>query len=208
MTGGNKSLAGPLFRAMIRACQLDGRIYTATAIDTGAIAGLALWFPPGKFLWQKSVANIAGYIISLIVRSDAQRNLGFNQFLESLSLKTREWWINTVSSADSYWFLPLISLSKYGPALAPFIKTALSPHVRPILLLKIFLTKIPDCWELLVSELYLRRSEISTPRNRHKYDQDGRREGVVFCSLWYMPDFIPFAGNDDVHPCALHRYRW
>lgn len=141
MTGGNKSLAGPLFRAMIRACQLDGRIYTATAIDTGAIAGLALWFPPGKFLWQKSVANIAGYIISLIVRSDAQRNLGFNQFLESLSLKTREWWINTVSSADSYWFLPLISLSKYGPALAPFIKTALSPHVRPILLLKIFLTK-------------------------------------------------------------------
>lgn len=95
MTGGNKSLEGPLFRAMIRACQLAGRVYTATVINTGAIAGLALWFPPGTALWQ----------------NDAQRNLGFNQFLESLSLQTREWWNNT-----------------YGPALAPFIKTALSPH--------------------------------------------------------------------------------
>ncbi|KAG2750436.1 hypothetical protein P692DRAFT_20831936 [Suillus brevipes Sb2] len=95
MTGGNKSLVGPLFRAMIRACQLAGRVYTATVIDTGAIAGLALWFPPGTALWQ----------------NDAQRNLGFNQFLESLSPQTREWWNNT-----------------YGPALAPFIKTALSPH--------------------------------------------------------------------------------
>ncbi|KAG1847584.1 hypothetical protein F4604DRAFT_1726134 [Suillus subluteus] len=96
MTGGNKSLEGPLFRAMIRACQLAGRVYIATVIDTGAIAGLALWFPPGKVLWQ----------------NDAQRNLGFDQFLESLSPKTREWWINTYS----------------GPALAPFIETALSPH--------------------------------------------------------------------------------
>ncbi|KAG1813112.1 hypothetical protein EV424DRAFT_1541873 [Suillus variegatus] len=95
MTGGNKSLEGPLFRAMIRACLLAGRVYTAVVIDTGAIAGLALWFPPGKALWQ----------------NDAQKNLGFNQFLESLSPKTREWWINT-----------------YGSALAPFIKTALSPH--------------------------------------------------------------------------------
>jgi ribosomal protein S18 acetylase RimI-like enzyme len=95
MTGGNKSLVGPLFRAMIRACQLAGRVYIATVIDTGSIAGLALWFPPGKVLWQ----------------NDAQRNLGFNQFLESLSPKTREWWINT-----------------YGSALAPFITTALSPH--------------------------------------------------------------------------------
>jgi ribosomal protein S18 acetylase RimI-like enzyme len=95
MTGGNKSLEGPLFRAMIRACQLAGRVYIATVIDTGAIAGLALWFPPGQVLWE----------------NDAQRNLGFNQFLESLSPKTREWWINT-----------------YGSALAPFITTALSPH--------------------------------------------------------------------------------
>jgi hypothetical protein len=145
MTGGNKSLEGPLFRAMIRACQLAGKVYTATVIDTGAIAGLALWFPPGKVLWQKSVAIIAGYTTSLIVRSDAQRNLGFNQFLESLSPKTREWWNNTVSSADSYLFFPLISLSKYGPALAPFIKTALSPHVCPILLSKIFFKIFPDC---------------------------------------------------------------
>ncbi|KAG1836221.1 hypothetical protein DFJ58DRAFT_735146 [Suillus subalutaceus] len=96
MTGGNKSLEGPLFRAMIRACQLAGRVYIATVNDTGAIAGLALWFPPGKVLWQ----------------NDAQRNLGFNQFLASLSPKTREWWINTYS----------------GPALASFIETALSPH--------------------------------------------------------------------------------
>ncbi|KAG1808866.1 uncharacterized protein BJ212DRAFT_1484722 [Suillus subaureus] len=95
MTGGNKDLEGPLFRAMIRACQLVGRVYIATVVDTGAIAGLALCFPPGKVLWQ----------------NDVQRNLGFNQFLESVSSKTREWWINT-----------------YGSALAPFMKTALSPH--------------------------------------------------------------------------------
>ncbi|KAG1793513.1 uncharacterized protein HD556DRAFT_1374396 [Suillus plorans] len=112
MTGGNKSLEGPLFRAMIRACLLAGRVYTAIVISTGAIAGLALWFPPGKALWQ----------------NDAQRNLGFNQFLESLSPKTREWWIDTVSSYRFSLFLQLMSLSQYGSALAPFIKTALSPH--------------------------------------------------------------------------------
>lgn len=95
MTGGNKSLVGPLFRAMIRACELAGRVYIATVADTGAVAGLALWFAPGEVLWQ----------------DDAQKNLGFNQFLEALSPKTREWWINT-----------------YGSALAPFITTALSPH--------------------------------------------------------------------------------
>ncbi|KAG1813091.1 hypothetical protein EV424DRAFT_67655 [Suillus variegatus] len=95
LTGGNKSLEGPLFRAMIRACLLAGRVYIAIAIDTGVIAGLALWFPPGKALWK----------------TDAQKNLGFNQLLESLSPKTREWWTTT-----------------YGSGLAPFIKTALSPH--------------------------------------------------------------------------------
>ncbi|KAG2124197.1 hypothetical protein DEU56DRAFT_39710 [Suillus clintonianus] len=103
MTGGNKSLEGPLFRAMIRACQLAGKVYIATIIATGAIAGLALWFPPGQVLWE----------------NDAQRNLGLNQFLESLSPKTRDWWINT-----------------YGSALAPFVKTALSPHT------------IENCWYL------------------------------------------------------------
>jgi hypothetical protein len=112
MTGGNKSLVGPLFRAMIRACQLAGRVYIATVIDTGSIAGLALWFPPGKVLWQKSVAITAGYVYNFVhtVTSDAQRNLGFNQFLESLSPKTREWWINTVSSTYSYLFLSFMSI--------------------------------------------------------------------------------------------------
>ncbi|KAG0700585.1 hypothetical protein DFH29DRAFT_1080605 [Suillus ampliporus] len=113
MTGGNKSLEGPLFRAMITACQLAGELYLATVIDTGVICGIALWFPPGKTLWEKSVATIQviGCTTLTVSRSDAQKDLGFTQFLASLSPETSEWWTNT-----------------YGPALAPFITTALSPH--------------------------------------------------------------------------------
>ncbi|KAG1742450.1 hypothetical protein EDB19DRAFT_1701110 [Suillus lakei] len=95
MTGGNKSLQGPLFRAMIRACLLVGEVYIATVIDTSAIAGITLWFPPGKALWD----------------SDAQKVLGFNQFFESLSPETKDWWTGT-----------------YGHALEPFLETALAPH--------------------------------------------------------------------------------
>ncbi|KAG2105165.1 hypothetical protein BD769DRAFT_1504586 [Suillus cothurnatus] len=177
MTGGNKSLEGPLFRAMIRACQLAGRVYIATVIDTGAIAGLALWFPPGQVLWEKSVAITAGYVYNFVhtVTSDAQRNLGFNQFLESLSPKTREWWINT-----------------YGSALAPFITTALSPHT------------VESSWYLncICVDPKYQRQGIAT--NLIKMV-----EQKVWCSNYslYVPDFIPFAGNDYIHPCALHRYR-
>ncbi|KAG0694747.1 hypothetical protein DFH29DRAFT_307677 [Suillus ampliporus] len=95
MTGGNKNLQGPLFSAMIKACLLAGEVYVATVIDTGAITGITLWFPPVKALWN----------------SDAQKVLGFNQFLESLSPRTKEWWTDT-----------------YGSALEPFLETALSPH--------------------------------------------------------------------------------
>ncbi|KAG1902376.1 uncharacterized protein F5891DRAFT_162044 [Suillus fuscotomentosus] len=119
VTGGNKSLKGPLFCAMIRACLLAGRVYIAIVIDTGVIAGLALWFPPGKVLWK----------------NDAQKNHGFNHFLESLSSKTREWQTTT-----------------YGSALAPFIKTALS-HVRPILSSKFFFELFSDCRQLLEAVL-------------------------------------------------------
>jgi GNAT superfamily N-acetyltransferase len=122
---------------------------------------------------------------SLIVRSDAQRNLGFNEFLESLSLKAREWWMNTVSSAGSEFFLPLMSLSKYGPALAPFIKTALSPHVCPILLSKNdFLLKD---FQTVESSWYLNSISVDP-----KYQRQGIAtnlikmvEEKVWCSVHY-----------------------
>ncbi|KAG1740772.1 uncharacterized protein EDB91DRAFT_1010252, partial [Suillus paluster] len=65
-----------LFWAVIRACLSAGEVYIATVIDTSAIAGITIWFPPGKAFWN----------------SDAQKVLGFNQFLESLSPETKEWW--------------------------------------------------------------------------------------------------------------------
>lgn len=101
-----------------------------------------------------------------------------------------------------------MSLSQYGSALAPFIKTALSPHVRPILSSKLFFKLFSDCREFLVSELYLCWSEVSTPRNRHKPNQNGGTGGAVFLLyLLCMHDFVLFVGNDDLHSCALHGYR-
>lgn len=78
-----------------------------------------------------------------------------------------------------------MSLSKYHPALAPFIKTALSPHVCPILLLKInFLLKDFQTYE---SSWYLNSISINP-----KYQCQGIAtnlikmvEEKVWCSVRY-----------------------
>ena len=48
MCGGNKSLIGPMARAMIRAATLGGEIYAAS--KEKCIVGYAVWMPPGQDL--------------------------------------------------------------------------------------------------------------------------------------------------------------
>ncbi|KAG2742924.1 hypothetical protein P692DRAFT_20195585 [Suillus brevipes Sb2] len=52
MTGRNKTLQRPLFRAMIRACLMAGEAYIAAVIGMSTIAGMARRFPLGESLWD------------------------------------------------------------------------------------------------------------------------------------------------------------
>ena len=57
MCGGDKSLIGPMIRAMVCAATLGGEIYNA--VDEGnAVVGYAVWMPPGKDLLGTSVLSL------------------------------------------------------------------------------------------------------------------------------------------------------
>ncbi|KAJ7914870.1 hypothetical protein B0H13DRAFT_2001438 [Mycena leptocephala] len=79
MVGGDESLKDPIFRAMIRAGELAGEVYFATDNDSHKVVGIAVWFPPGKSLFD----------------SEEQRALGFDNFMETLSPETKLFWANS-----------------------------------------------------------------------------------------------------------------
>ncbi|KAJ7039530.1 hypothetical protein C8F04DRAFT_1085594 [Mycena alexandri] len=78
MVGGDESLKDPIFRAMIRAGELAGEVYFATDDNTQQVVGVAVWFPPGKSLFE----------------SEGQRGLGFDDFMTKLSPETSAFWSN------------------------------------------------------------------------------------------------------------------
>lgn len=55
MCGGDKSLIGPMARAMIRAATLGGEIYAAS--KDKCIVGYAVWMPPGQDLLSTYVVS-------------------------------------------------------------------------------------------------------------------------------------------------------
>jgi len=69
LSGGDPSLIGPMARSIIRACALEGEFYTAIDMESGELVGYAVWMPTGHELFE----------------SDAQRKLGFDEFLKRLS---------------------------------------------------------------------------------------------------------------------------
>ncbi|KAJ7178753.1 hypothetical protein C8R43DRAFT_974346 [Mycena crocata] len=79
MVGGDESLKDPIFRAMIRAGELDGEVYLATESESKQVVGIAMWFPPGKSLFE----------------TEEQRALGFDDFIKQLSPETKAFWDNT-----------------------------------------------------------------------------------------------------------------
>ncbi|KAJ6630985.1 hypothetical protein B0H10DRAFT_2207371 [Mycena sp. CBHHK59/15] len=79
MVGDDDSLKGPVFRAMIRAGELDGEVYLATEIGSMKAVGVAVWFPPGKSLFA----------------TEEQRALGFDEFFEKLSPEIKNFWNDT-----------------------------------------------------------------------------------------------------------------
>jgi hypothetical protein len=80
MTGGDETLKGELFRAMIRAANIAGEIYLATDPSSNKIVAFTLWFPPGTSLFD----------------SEEQRALGFDDFMNKISPETKAFWENAV----------------------------------------------------------------------------------------------------------------
>ncbi|KAI9566721.1 hypothetical protein HD554DRAFT_2114559 [Boletus coccyginus] len=79
LTGGKLELIPDLFRSMTLACLIDGECYIATEVATQKIVGTALWFPPGKHLWETE---------------EIRESTGLNVFLDKLDQAAKEWWIN------------------------------------------------------------------------------------------------------------------
>ncbi|KAF8121418.1 hypothetical protein EV363DRAFT_1365154 [Boletus edulis] len=79
LTGGKLELIPDLFHAMTRCCLMDGECYIATEVSTQKIVGTALWFPPGKQLWDTDELRQAS---------------GFNVFYDKLDQATQDWWTN------------------------------------------------------------------------------------------------------------------
>ncbi|KAJ7844407.1 hypothetical protein B0H14DRAFT_2776814 [Mycena olivaceomarginata] len=79
MVGGNESLKALIWRAMIHASLLAGEVYFATDNSSHKVVGVALWFPPGKSLFD----------------SEEQRALGFDDFMQKLTPETQDFWANS-----------------------------------------------------------------------------------------------------------------
>ncbi|EPS99788.1 hypothetical protein FOMPIDRAFT_87425 [Fomitopsis schrenkii] len=73
MCGGNRSLIGPMARAMIRAATLGGEIYAAS--KAARIVGYAVWMPPGQEL----------------LSTPEQRRLGWDEWFTTVSEEGRDW---------------------------------------------------------------------------------------------------------------------
>jgi len=82
LTGGDKNIQDPLFRSDIRAGALEGSLYFAldntNSEDAPRLAGLSIWFGPGRTLYC----------------SEAQKNLGFYDFISRSPPRVQEWWKN------------------------------------------------------------------------------------------------------------------
>ncbi|KAJ7352499.1 hypothetical protein DFH08DRAFT_859145 [Mycena albidolilacea] len=79
MVGGNESLKTLIWSAMIRAGLLAGEVYFAIDNSSKKVVGVAVWFPPGKSLFD----------------SEEQRALGFDDFMQKLTPETQDFWANS-----------------------------------------------------------------------------------------------------------------
>jgi len=67
--------------------------------NTSDIVGAALWYPPGKKAFATYVAIIRAPLIPLTLRaisSEEERAAGWNEFMETIPEKLRDWWLNEV----------------------------------------------------------------------------------------------------------------
>ncbi|KII95585.1 hypothetical protein PLICRDRAFT_34496 [Plicaturopsis crispa FD-325 SS-3] len=78
VVGNDDNLFDPFFRCAIKAGALVGELYLATDA-TGKAVGMALWVPPGEDLFS----------------TEDQRQLGFYDFFNGLSVEARLWWKDT-----------------------------------------------------------------------------------------------------------------
>ncbi|PPQ94124.1 hypothetical protein CVT25_007918 [Psilocybe cyanescens] len=77
--GGDWTLHAEYCRAQTRAVALEGELYVGLAEGSGLIVSTASWFPPGRSMFD----------------SEAQKTLGYNQFLLKLTEETKDWEKNT-----------------------------------------------------------------------------------------------------------------
>ncbi|CAA7270044.1 unnamed protein product [Cyclocybe aegerita] len=104
LTGGDPSLIGPQFRAIIAAGHLAGEVYIASAKLSSSDAhaekdvpvAVAVWFPPRTSLWS----------------TEEQRQLGFYDFVSKIEPVTREW----------------LETTKYKEEIGKFFNDSISPN--------------------------------------------------------------------------------
>ncbi|KAJ7364464.1 hypothetical protein DFH08DRAFT_839381 [Mycena albidolilacea] len=73
---GDTSGTRPFHTSMVVAGLLGGEVYVAETADTDKIAGCAVWFGPGRAMYD----------------SEAQREHALKPFMESLSPELQAWW--------------------------------------------------------------------------------------------------------------------
>ncbi|VDC00612.1 unnamed protein product [Peniophora sp. CBMAI 1063] len=125
MLGGDLSLRDGMYAAMVRATLLEGTVYVVE-VDSRVVT-LALWFrqPMGLF------------------KTEAQRELGFNEWFAKLPVNLQRWWTEDKSEAyqktiisqeelDKMWFCNLMVTDKaeHNKGHATFVMDQLTAKAR------------------------------------------------------------------------------
>lgn len=98
LCGGDPSLMKPMACAIICACALEGEFYAAVDAGTRELVGYALWMPTGHELFERysTLKQARFWDWHIFTRSEAQRKLGFDDFLRRLSDAGKRFYKDTV----------------------------------------------------------------------------------------------------------------
>ncbi|KAF4616674.1 hypothetical protein D9613_008620 [Agrocybe pediades] len=138
LLGGHLELAHAELLANVRAALIGGQVHVITVGPSAQdIIGVAVWYPPG----------------SSVFASEEERSVGWNQFLETVPLWLKNWWMDyfipTVSQLSARalgpqyslnaWHLHLFGVMKkhhrkgYGKAVFRFAEERVSAACKPIM---------------------------------------------------------------------------
>ncbi|KAF8176606.1 hypothetical protein K438DRAFT_1607296, partial [Mycena galopus ATCC 62051] len=80
---------------------LGGEIYVAETVDPGKIGGCAVWFGPGRGLYDRYVQYPKSSFEPTNLRRPDQRKHSLEPLMASFDKELRDWRLNTVGSSPS-----------------------------------------------------------------------------------------------------------